>query len=59
MKFFYFFAIVFAIICATFAADCPAGLKDIEGTCGISRPINGECPKGTKYSVAKGFCTKA
>ncbi|CRK97755.1 CLUMA_CG011135, isoform A [Clunio marinus] len=56
MKFIMLFVALFAFICSAMALTCTAGLKDINGVCGVQRPVHGECPNNTKFDINKNLC---
>jgi hypothetical protein len=56
MKFLMLVVAIFALVFGAFAVECPGGLRDIQGVCGIPRTVNAACPDNTRYDVNKGIC---
>ncbi|XP_058116750.1 uncharacterized protein LOC131288476 [Anopheles ziemanni] len=57
MKFLWFVTFLLALV-GMIAGDagCPTGFKSQNNKCVSSRPVHGDCPKGSTYSAKLNLC---
>uniref|UniRef100_A0AAG5D0Q4 Kazal-like domain-containing protein n=1 Tax=Anopheles atroparvus TaxID=41427 RepID=A0AAG5D0Q4_ANOAO len=59
MKFLWFITFLLALV-GMIAGDagCPKNFKPQNNKCVTTRPIHGDCPKGSTYSAALNLCVQ-
>uniref|UniRef100_A0A182NRD3 Uncharacterized protein n=1 Tax=Anopheles dirus TaxID=7168 RepID=A0A182NRD3_9DIPT len=56
MKLVWFVAFLLALVCGALGQECPKGFQQQDGQCVTPRPVHGECPAKSTYSVNKNLC---
>ncbi|XP_058824517.1 uncharacterized protein LOC131685095 [Topomyia yanbarensis] len=56
MKFLWLLAFLLALVGVVLGQDCPAGFDRKDNKCTVDRPVHGNCPDNTAYSVALNKC---